>query len=141
MNKVILMGRLTKDVELKYTSGNNTAVATFTLAVNRKMAKEGQPQADFINCQAWAKTAEFIAKYFAKGQQVAIVGRMQTRTWDDNDGKKHYVTEVVVDENYFADSKKSGNDQHSDGYEPPAQHDFSVPATDDDLEDEKPLPF
>ena len=138
MNKVILMGRLTKDVELKYTSGNNTAVATFTLAVNRKMAKEGQPQCDFINCQAWAKTAEFIAKYFVKGQQVAIVGRMQTRTWDDNDGKKHYVTEVVVDENYFADSKKSQQEK-SDSYEEPAQHDFNVPAADPDSDDE--LPF
>lgn len=113
------MGRLTKDPELKYTSGNNTAVATFTLAVNRRMAKEGQPQCDFINCQVWAKGAEFVARNFAKGQQVAIVGRMQTRDWTDNDGKKHYVTEVVVDENYFADSKKSSETNHSDASEPP----------------------
>ncbi len=101
------MGRLTKDPELRYTSGNNTAVASFTLAVNRRAtAKEGQPQADFINIVAWNKTAEFCQKYFTKGQQVALVGRIQTRTWDDNEGKRHYVTEVVADETYFADSKR-----------------------------------
>jgi single-strand DNA-binding protein len=109
MNKSILMGRLTKDPELKYTSGNNTAVASFTLAVNRRFKQEGQPNADFINIVAWAKTAEFCGKYFTKGSQVAVVGRIQTRTWDDNEGKKHYVTEVVAEETYFADSKKSNN--------------------------------
>jgi len=108
MNKVILMGRLTKDPELRYTSGNNTAVASFTIAVNRRASKENQQQADFINVVAWTKTAEFCAKYFTKGMQVAIVGRIQTRTWDDNEGKRHYVTEVVADETFFADSKKSG---------------------------------
>lgn len=106
MNKVILMGRLTKDPDLRYTSGNNTAVASFTLAVNRKGAKDGQPQADFINCQAWSKTAEFIGKYFAKGQQVAVIGRIQNRSWDDKEGKKHNVTEVIVEETFFADSKR-----------------------------------
>ena len=110
MNKVILMGRLTKDPDLRYTSGNNTAVASFTIAVNRRLAKEGQPQADFINIVAWSKTAEFCGKYFTKGQQVAVVGRLQTRTWDDNEGKRHYVTEVVADETYFADSKKGSGD-------------------------------
>lgn len=110
MNKVILMGRLTKDPELRYTSGNNTAVASFTIAVNRRATKENQQQADFINVVAWTKTAEFCAKYFTKGMQVAIVGRIQTRTWDDNEGKRHYVTEVVADEVFFADSKKSGGD-------------------------------
>ena len=110
MNKVILMGRLTKDPELRYTSGNNTAVASFTIAVNRRSAKEGQQQADFINVVAWTKTAEFCGKYFTKGMQVAVVGRLQTRTWDDNEGKRHYVTEVVADETYFADSKRSGGD-------------------------------
>lgn len=110
MNKVILMGRLTKDPDLRYTSGNNTAVASFTIAVNRRGAKEGQPQADFINVVAWSKTAEFCGKYFTKGQQVAVVGRIQTRTWDDNEGKRHYVTEVVADETYFADSKRGSGD-------------------------------
>lgn len=119
MNKVILMGRLTKDPDLRYTSGNNTATASFTLAVNRRGAKEGQPQADFINIVAWTKTAEFAAKYFSKGLQVVVVGRLQVRTWDDNDGKRHYVTEVVADETYFADSKKSGQETNrSDAAEP-----------------------
>jgi len=108
MNKVILMGRLTKDPELKYTSGNNTAVCSFTLAVNKRFQKQGEERkADFINCQSWSKTAEFISKYFNKGSQVVVIGRIETRTWDDNEGKKHYVTEVIVEETYFADSKKS----------------------------------
>jgi single-strand DNA-binding protein len=107
INKVILMGRLTKDPELRYTTKSNTAVASFTLAVNRRFAQQGQPQADFINVIAWNKTAEFAAKYFIKGQQVAVVGRIQTRTWDDNEGKRHYITEVVADETYFADSKRN----------------------------------
>jgi single-strand DNA-binding protein len=107
MNKAILMGRLTKDPELRYTSANNTAVCSFTIAVNRKFSKQGEEkQADFIPIVAWDKTAEFCSKYFTKGQQVAVVGRIQTRTWDDNEGKKHYVTEVVAEEAFFADSKK-----------------------------------
>ena len=110
MNKVILMGRLTKDPEIKYTSSNNTAVCNFTLAVNRKFARQGEErQADFIQIVVWDKLAEFCSKYFEKGRQVAITGRMQTRTWDDNDGKKHYVTEVVAEEAFFADSKKESN--------------------------------
>ena len=100
------MGRLTKDPELRYTSTNNTAVCTFTLAVNRRFSKAGEErQADFIPIVVWDKQAEFCGKYFLKGRQVAIVGRIQTRTWDDNEGKRHYVTEVVAEETYFADSK------------------------------------
>lgn len=113
MNSITLMGRLTKDPELRYTSGNNTATASFTLAVNRDFAKEGQPKADFINIVAWTKTAEFVGKYFTKGLQVAVVGRLQSRTWDDNEGKRHYVTEVVAEHVYFADSKK--NSESGDG--------------------------
>ena len=106
MNKVILMGRLTKDPEVRYTTTNNTLVCGFTLAVNRRFAKEGEQQADFINIVAWNKLGEFCSKYFAKGQQVALCGRVQTRTYDDKDGKKVYVTEVVAEEAYFADTKK-----------------------------------
>ena len=106
MNKVILMGRLTKDPEVRYTTTNNTLVCGFSLAVNRRFAKEGEQQADFINIVAWSKLGEFCSKYFTKGQQVAVCGRMQTRTYDDKDGKKVYVTEVVAEEAYFADSKK-----------------------------------
>lgn len=109
MNKAILMGRLTRDPELKYTPANNTAVCNFSLAVNRRFAKEGQPTADFINIVTWSKTAEFCSKWFKKGQQVAVIGTIQTRTWDDNEGKKHYVTEVVAEEAYFADSKKDSD--------------------------------
>ena len=106
MNKVILMGRLTRDVEVRYTNNNNTLVASFSLAVNRRFAKEGQPNADFINIVAWDKTGEFVSKYFKKGQQVGVIGRIQTRAYDDKDGKRVYVTEVVAEEVYFADSRK-----------------------------------
>ena len=107
MNKVILMGRLTRDPEIRYTQTSNTVVASFSLAVNRRFAKQGEErQADFINIVAWSKLGEFCGKYFKKGQQVGVVGRIQTRTWDDDQGQKHYVTEVVAEEAYFADSKK-----------------------------------
>ena len=107
MNKVILMGRLTKDPEVRYTQTNNTLVASFGLAVNRRFVRQGEErQADFINIVAWGKTGEFCSKYFKKGQQVGIIGRMQTRNWDDEQGQRHYVTEVVADETYFADSKR-----------------------------------
>lgn len=107
MNKVILMGRLTKEPELRYTSGNNTAVCSFTLAIDRRFSKPGEEkQADFIPVVVWSKLAEFCGKYFQKGRQVAVVGRIQTRSWDDNEGKKRYVTEVVAEEAYFADSRK-----------------------------------
>lgn len=108
MNKVILMGRLTKDPDLRFTSVNNTPVCNFTLAVDRRFQRQGEEkQADFIQIVVWSKLAEFCGKYFQKGRQVAVVGRIQTRTWDDNEGKRHYVTEVVAEEAYFADSKKS----------------------------------
>ena len=102
MNKVILMGRLTRDPEVRYTQTNNTLVASFSLAVNRRFARPGEErQADFINIVAWNKTGEFCSKYFKKGQQVSIIGRIQTRTWDDDNGQKHYVTEVIAEEAYF----------------------------------------
>jgi single-strand DNA-binding protein len=132
MNNVSLVGRLTKDVDMRYTAANNTAVAGFTLAVNRRIKAEGQPDADFIPVVAWQKTAEFCSKYFRKGQQVWINGRIQTRNWDDTDGKKHYVTEIIAEEVGFADSKKddgtgsnSGNQQQSP---PPQQQNDSNPS-------------
>ena len=109
MNKVILMGRLTRDPEVRYTQTNNTLVASFSLAVNRRFVRQGEErQADFINIVAWNKTGEFVSKYFKKGQQVAVIGRLQTRTWDDEQGQKHYVTEVIAEETYFADTKRDG---------------------------------
>lgn len=105
MNKIMLLGRLTKDVETRYTQTNNSLVATFTLAVNRRFAKEGEErQTDFINIVAWGKTGEFCSKYFKKGLQVALVGRLQTRSYEDNNGQKKYITEVIAEEVYFADS-------------------------------------
>lgn len=114
MNKVTLLGRITKDIELRQTA-SGTAVASFTVAVNRRFAKEGQQQADFINCVAWKQQAEFISKYFSKGSMIAIVGNIQTRTWDDNEGKKHYATEVIVDEVYFTGEKKEANTGENNG--------------------------
>ena len=122
MNKVILMGRLTRDPEVRYTTNNNTLVCTFSLAVNRRFKQEGQPDADFINIVAWAKTGEFCSKYFTKGQQVVVCGRLQTRNYDDKDGKKVYVTEVVAEYTYFADSKRESNSNTFDaGFNPSAQ--------------------
>ena len=118
MNKVILMGRLTRDPEVRYTQTNNTMVATFSLAVNRRFVRQGEErQADFINIVAWGKTAEFCSKYFRKGQQVGVIGRIQTRTWDDDQGQKHYVTEVVAEEAYFADSKRESDASNNNTFE------------------------
>ena len=111
MNKVILIGRLTKDVELRYTQTNNTAVASFSLAVNRKFVKPGEErQADFFNIIAWNKLAEN-SKYLFKGNQVAISGRLETRSWDDPNGQKHYVTEVIAEEIDFIGSKNKQNNE------------------------------
>ena len=109
MNKVILIGRLTKDPEVRNTS-NQTAFCNFSIAVDRRFKdNNGQRQADFINCVAWRQTASFIGSYFRKGSKIAVVGSLQTRTYDDNQGQKRYVTEVVVEEAEFADSANSGS--------------------------------
>ena len=114
MNKVILMGRLTRDPEVRYTQTNNTLVASFSLAVNRRFARQGEErQADFINIVAWSKTGEFCSKYFKKGQQVGVIGRIQTRNWEDDQGQKHYITEVVAEEAYFADTKRENGVESS----------------------------
>ena len=105
MNKTILMGRITKDIELRQTQ-SGTAVASFTIAVNRRFTKEGQQNADFINCVAWKQQAEFISKHFGKGRMIGIVGNLQSRSWEGQDGKKQYATDVVVDEVYFTGEKK-----------------------------------
>ena len=104
MNKVVLMGRLTRDPELRQ-SQQGTPVLSFSIAVDRHFAKDAQQQADFITCVAWRNTAEFICKYFQKGSMIAISGRLQSRTWDDRDGKRQYSTEVVVEDAYFTGSR------------------------------------
>lgn len=106
LNKVLLIGRMTKDPDLKFTP-SNVAVVAFTLAVDRKYAKPGEERkADFINCVAWRGTAEFIAKHFTKGQMINVVGELQVRSWDDTQGVKRYATEVIVDEVNFCGEKK-----------------------------------
>jgi len=101
MNKIVLIGRLTKDPELKFTPGTGTAVATFTLAVDRRFSKDGQKEADFIPIVVWGKQAESTANYMSKGKLIGINGRIQTRNYDAKDGTKRYVTEVVAEEVQF----------------------------------------
>lgn len=125
MNKVFLMGRLTRDPELRTTS-NNVQVATFTIAVDRRFKdSSGQKVADFFPVVAWRQQAEFCAKYFRKGSKMIVIGEIQTRSWDDQDGKKHSVTEVIADEVEFAESKSS--DQTPRPVQPPPEDDTSLP--------------
>ncbi len=143
MNKVIFMGRFTRDPETRYTQTNNTVVSSFSLAVNRRFVRQGEErQADFINIVAWSKLGEFCSKYFKKGQQVGVIGRLQTRTWDDEKGVKHYITEVIAEEAYFADSKRDGEasattfentfgTSFAGGAPTTGESDFDVSASDD----------
>lgn len=117
MNRVVLIGRLTKDPELRYTPGNGTAVASFTLAVNRRFKSPGQPEADFVPIVVWGKQAENAANYISKGRQVGIAGRIQTRSYEAKDGTRRYVTEVVADEVQFLGTKKAGPVQENEEYE------------------------
>lgn len=109
LNKVIIAGRLTSDIELKQTP-SGVFVTSFSIAVNRRPRKnedgtQAEQQADFITCVAWRKSAELISKYFHKGSSICVVGNLQTRTWEDTNGNKRYATEVIVDEVNFVDSK------------------------------------
>ena len=103
LNHITIMGRLTKDVELRRT-GTGTAVASFTLAVDRDFSKENE--VDFIECVAWSKTAEFVSKYFSKGRMAIVSGSLQIRSWTDKDGNKRKTAEVIANNVYFGDSKK-----------------------------------
>ena len=163
MNKVILMGRLTADPEMRQTP-QGTAVARFTIAVNRRFQREGGQQADFISCTAWRQTAENICRFFNKGRMIAIEGQIQTRSWDGQDGKKQYATDVVVDNFYFTGSRQetggsqggyqSGGSYQSNfsdgGYQPPREAAPQAPVQDtgftdlsftDDAGSEDDLPF
>lgn len=111
LNKVILGGRLTADVELKQTQ-SGTAVTSFTLAVDRRYNKGEEKQCDFITVVAWKQTAEFICKYFGKGQAMLVCGELQTRSWKDQNGNNRYATEVIANEVIFCEAKKDG-DTHS----------------------------
>ena len=111
MNKVVLIGRLTKDPDIRYSQGENSmCVARYNLAVNRRYAKEGEQQADFISCVAFGKNAEFAEKYLKKGTKIAITGRIQTGSYTNKDGQKVYTTDVVVEEHEFAESKGNSSD-------------------------------
>ena len=112
MNKVILMGRLVRDPEVRYSQGEKpVAVARYTLAVDRRMQKKGENrEADFIGCVAFGKGGEFAEKYFKKGQMVGVCGQLQVRSWDDQEGKKRWSTDVIVDEQYFCAAKSAGSE-------------------------------
>ena len=109
MNRVILIGRTTKDAEVRYAQGSNTAVAKFSLAVDRKFKKDGEPTADFINCTAFGKTAEVIEKYVHKGTKIAVTGRIQTGSYTNKDGQRVYTTDVMLEELEFCESKNNQN--------------------------------
>ncbi|MCR5421067.1 MAG: single-stranded DNA-binding protein [Lachnospiraceae bacterium] len=118
MNKVILMGRLTRDPDVRYSSGENSmAITRYTLAVDRRFKRNGDEQtADFIGCVAFGKQGEFAEKYFRKGTKVAVTGRIQTGSYTNKDGQKVYTTDVVVEEQEFAESKNAGGDNAGGGY-------------------------
>ncbi len=124
MNKVFLIGRLTRDPELRYT-GSNVAVASFSLAVNRNYTNQaGEREADFINIVVWRKQAENVKNYLSQGSQVAIDGRIQTRSYDGEDGKKKYVTEVVADNVEFLGTKSSNQNSQASTTNEPTPYDF-----------------
>lgn len=127
MNKVILMGRLTRDPDVRYTTGENPlAIARYTLAVDRRFHKDGEATADFISCVAFGRAAEFAEKYFRQGLKITISGRIQTGSYTNREGQKVYTTEIVVEEQEFAESKSSGD--NGAAYYPPKQTPPPAPA-------------
>lgn len=125
MNKVILIGRLTKDPDLKFAAGSGTAVSRFTVAINRRKKEDG---ADFINCVAFGKTAETISQHLVKGRQIAIIGHIQTGSYDTQDGTKRYTTDVIVESFEFIGSKGEGNSNFSGNF-----NDDITPVDDGDM--------
>ena len=134
MNRVILMGRLTRDPDLRYSTGERQmAIARFTLAVDRRFKRDGEPTADFIPCVAFGKTGEFVERYFRKGMRVGVCGRIQVRSYDNNEGQRVYATEVIVEETEFCQSVN----ENARATETPSADGFvNIP---DGLDDE--LPF
>ena len=140
-NKVILMGRLTRDPEIRYSqSAEPMAIARYSLAVERRFKREGEPKADFIPCVAFGKQGEFAERYFRKGQLVSVAGRLQVRNWEDNEGKKRTATEVVVEEQYFAESKKDEEKTYNQAVKEKNKAPEGFSPIDEDIEDED-LPF
>lgn len=133
INRVVLVGRITKDPEMRKTA-NGVSVVSFILACNRRYAKDGEQSADFINCVAWNKTADFMSQYVKKGALLGVEGRIQTRNYDDKDGKRVYITEVVAESVQFLESKKANEQNNSskdiaDGFVPAD----TLDVTDEDL--------
>ena len=121
MNKVILMGRLTRDPEVRYSNGDNSSsVARYTLAVDRRFKRDGEQSADFIGCVAFGRSAEFAEKYLRKGTKIAITGRIQTGSYTNRDGQRVYTTDVIVEEQEFAESKNSSENVAQNNSEKPA---------------------
>lgn len=135
LNKVFIMGRLTRDPELRHTQ-TGTAVASFSLAVDRdfKDKQTGERPTDFIDVVVWRNTAEFVSRYFAKGRMAVVVGSLQIRSWEDKDGNRRRTAEVVADSVYFGDSKRDGD---GGSYTPPAAPDGGL----EEIEDDGDLPF
>ena len=146
MNKAILMGRLTRDPDVRYSQGENPmAIARYTLAVDRRFKRDGEQSADFINCLAFGRSAEFAEKYFKQGTKIAVSGRIQTGSYTNREGVKVYTTEVVIEEQEFAESKAVASQNNNRGASQPSTPQSSTTASDgfmnipDGLEDE--LPF
>lgn len=137
MNKVIIIGRVVRDAEIRYSQGaSSTCIARYTLAVDRKFKQEGQPTADFIKCIAFGKLGEFAEKYLHKGVKIAVTGRIQTGSYTNKDGQKVYTTDVVVEEQEFCESKSSNQSQGNDRPQTSSDDFMSIP---DGVEDG--LPF
>ena len=153
LNKIIIMGRLTRDPELRHTQ-SGTAVASFSLAVDRdlKGRESGEKSTDFIDVVVWRQTAEFVCKYFTKGRMAVVEGRLQIRDWTDKEGGKRRTAEVVADNVYFGDSKRDSEGgfsapapSYGGGYSAPASSGYSAPAEGDQFaelsDDDGELPF
>lgn len=147
MNKVILMGRLTRDPEVRYSQGaQGTAIARYTLAVNRSFKREGEPEADFINIVAFGGRGEFAGKYFKKGRQVAVVGELRISSYTDRDGNKRWSTDILAEEQHFADSKKDDGNAQTAPAQQPAYNQQGMGADDfkpidDEIEGDEDIPF
>ena len=140
MNKVVLVGRLTRDPEVRYSQGNNaTAVARYTVAVDRRFKRDGEPTADFIPCVVFGRSAEFAEKYFRQGMRVLVSGRIQTGSYTNKEGQRVYTTDIIADDQEFADSKNAsaGGKQAPEMGKPIGDGFMSIP---DGVEDES-LPF
>ncbi|MCL2840962.1 MAG: single-stranded DNA-binding protein [Defluviitaleaceae bacterium] len=150
MNKVILLGRLTKDPEIRYSqSADPTCVARFTVAVDKRFKREGEPDADFINCVSFRRTAEFIERYIKKGMMVSICGSISVRSYDDNSGQRRWVTEVNADEVNFAESRaafearmaKGGGSYSAPPDGPPTGEPEGFSAITQSIDEDDDLPF